>query len=91
MYYAIHLDGFFFHAIVLFLVFFNFNFYIVHAFPPDIGQGVNAGLEDVLALRQALIGNTADVSIGKALKEYERNRSPQVNSDHRQYLVLLYI
>ena len=54
----------------------------VHAFPPDIGQGVNAGLGDVVALRQALLRVTSSIiaedSLGKALKEYEKNRSPEV-------------
>jgi len=56
----------------------NFRWHLVHAFPPDIGQGVNAGLGDVLSLRQALSRITAGTSIGKALKEYEQNRCPEV-------------
>jgi len=28
----------------------------IHAFPPDIGQGVNAALEDVMDFREALLG-----------------------------------
>lgn len=56
-----------------------------HAFPPDIGQGINAGLNDVLALDRALRGQ--DITTGKdtvqpeslsaALSIYEENRGPE--------------
>jgi len=63
-----------------------------HAFPPDIGQGINAGLQDVLALDRALVGEdiqtgkpaTSDdkgqpkrSTLGDALEAYERNRGPE--------------
>jgi kynurenine 3-monooxygenase len=56
-------------------------FVTVHSFPPDIGQGVNAGLEDVCALSQTLT-NSKDVNrtLGEALIEYERIRSPEVKT-----------
>lgn len=59
----------------------------IHAFPPDIGQGINAGLADVEALDRALRGtnlltnvtsNIPPETLGDALKEYERVRSPEV-------------
>ncbi|CAD7704960.1 unnamed protein product [Ostreobium quekettii] len=40
-----------------------------HAFPPDLGQGVNSAFQDVLALDRALQGANDDV--GKALPVYE--------------------
>jgi len=60
-----------------------------HAFPPDCGQGVNAGLQDVSALDQALRGQ--DISsgslaagykakhfmLGDALDAYQKNRGPE--------------
>jgi kynurenine 3-monooxygenase len=61
-----------------------------HSFPPDIGQGINAGLQDVVALDRALRGediirgscsssNTASTmsppaNMGQALDRYEQNR-----------------
>jgi kynurenine 3-monooxygenase len=63
----------------------------IHAFPPDIGQGINAGLSDVEALDRALLGK--DIvsgefkdsakplpALGDALQEYERNRIPEVKA-----------
>jgi len=62
-----------------------------HAFSPDIGQGVNAGLADVVALGRALQGvnvltgkedekkgNTP--AVGTALKTYEHVRSPEIKA-----------
>jgi 2-polyprenyl-6-methoxyphenol hydroxylase-like FAD-dependent oxidoreductase len=57
-----------------------------HAFPPDIGQGINAGLCDVLALDRALKGKdiisgekkNEPEKLGEALKEYEQDQAPQV-------------
>ena len=57
-----------------------------HAFPPDIGQGINAGLQDVLALDRALQGRdietgqakyAAPPSLGQALRNYQANRGPE--------------
>lgn len=58
----------------------------VHAFPPDIGQGINAGLTDVEALDRALLGQdlitgeqgTPPATLGDALKTYEKVHSPEV-------------
>lgn len=55
-----------------------------HSFSPDIGQGINAGLTDVLKFGETLAlakekkkqGDT----LGKALKEYERVRAPETRS-----------
>jgi 2-polyprenyl-6-methoxyphenol hydroxylase-like FAD-dependent oxidoreductase len=61
----------------------------IHAFPPDIGQGINSGLSDVEALDRALQGkdiltneasDTPPASLGDALKEYERVRAPEVKA-----------
>lgn len=57
-----------------------------HAFPPDIGQGINAGLTDVVALDRALRGediangnvtSTLPATLGEALDRYQRNRVPE--------------
>eukprot|EP00977_Amphora_coffeiformis_P029112 scaffold38812_cov153-Amphora_coffeaeformis.AAC.1 len=57
-----------------------------HAFPPDIGQGINAGLQDVLALDRSLQGRdiqtdqakyAAPPSLGQALRNYQANRGPE--------------
>lgn len=53
-----------------------------HSFPPDIGQGINAGLQDVVVLDRALKGvmNTHQprkTSLGEALLTYQRNRRPE--------------
>lgn len=63
-----------------------------HAFPPDIGQGINAGLQDVVALDQSLRGEEIDTRvvennitsstcthkrISEALTAYQTNRVPE--------------
>lgn len=61
-----------------------------HAFPPDIGQGINSGLQDVVALDQALKGqhiSTAvppvdeevgsNMTLSRALELYQENRAPE--------------
>ncbi len=59
------------------------HFEIGHAFPPDAGQGINAGLQDVVALDRALRNvNTTKkddggVRLGPALLAYQKNRSPE--------------
>lgn len=45
----------------------------IHCFPPDIGQGVNAALEDVCVLHQALSESENDLS--RALPLYESLRA----------------
>jgi len=60
----------------------------IHAFPPDIGQGVNAALEDVVAFEDALDKITAQESrepsvhtsemISKTLSTYQEERAPDV-------------
>ncbi|KAL7479473.1 hypothetical protein ACHAW6_005199 [Cyclotella cf. meneghiniana] len=65
----------------------------IHAFPPDIGQGVNAGLMDVVCLDRALSGldtvtgkevkNTKEnekLSLGKNLARYQKQHSPEIAS-----------
>lgn len=59
-----------------------------HAFPPDIGQGINAGLCDVVALDRSLRGKDVvsgedkkvPENLGEALQEYESEQEPQVRS-----------
>jgi kynurenine 3-monooxygenase len=46
----------------------------VHCFPPDIGQGVNSALEDVVVLHQVLAENGDDLA--RSLPHYEAVRSP---------------
>lgn len=50
----------------------------LHAFPPDLGQGVNSGLEDVYELSQALEASDGDLE--KALPLFERKRMPEVRA-----------
>jgi 2-polyprenyl-6-methoxyphenol hydroxylase-like FAD-dependent oxidoreductase len=50
----------------------------IHCFPPDIGQGVNAALEDVFVLHQVLAQNEDDLS--RSLPRYEAVRSPDVEA-----------
>ncbi len=50
----------------------------VHCFPPDIGQGVNSALEDVVVLDQVL-AETGD-DLRQALPRYEALRSPDVEA-----------
>jgi 2-polyprenyl-6-methoxyphenol hydroxylase-like FAD-dependent oxidoreductase len=50
----------------------------VHCFPPDIGQGVNSALEDVVVLNQALAEH-AD-NLARSLPCYEAVRSPDVRA-----------
>jgi 2-polyprenyl-6-methoxyphenol hydroxylase-like FAD-dependent oxidoreductase len=49
----------------------------LHAFPPDLGQGVNAGLEDIMVLKKSLQDHQ---SLGEALPYYERTRLPDVRA-----------
>ena len=57
----------------------------IHAFPPDLGQGVNSALEDVLVLvdalryKGALPSEGGDLSIDalpEALEAYNTERAP---------------
>lgn len=50
----------------------------VHCFPPDIGQGVNSALEDVVVLDRALEENNDELS--SALPLYESMRLPDVKA-----------
>jgi len=50
----------------------------VHCFPPDMGQGVNAALEDVCVLQEALSQQQDDLS--QALPLYEAMRAPDVEA-----------
>ena len=47
----------------------------VHTFPPDLGEGVNSGLEDVFVLDEIL---SKHENIGDAAKEYAFLRGPEV-------------
>jgi kynurenine 3-monooxygenase len=46
----------------------------VHCFPPDLGEGVNSGLEDVVALDRALGGHD---KVGDVAREYAKERGPE--------------
>lgn len=46
-----------------------------HTFPPDLGEGVNSGLEDVFALDQALGQNE---NVGDMALAYATERKPEV-------------
>lgn len=51
----------------------------VHAFPPDIGQGINAGFGDIIALDHALRGDKGRL-LGDALRKFEHDRLPEIKS-----------
>jgi 2-polyprenyl-6-methoxyphenol hydroxylase-like FAD-dependent oxidoreductase len=50
----------------------------VHCFPPDIGQGVNSALEDVVVFNQVLAEN--EDNLARSLPRYEAVRSPDVRA-----------
>jgi 2-polyprenyl-6-methoxyphenol hydroxylase-like FAD-dependent oxidoreductase len=50
----------------------------IHCFPPDIGQGVNAALEDVSVLNDTLCQSHDDLA--EALPQYETVRLPDVKA-----------
>lgn len=50
----------------------------IHCFPPDIGQGVNAALEDVVVLNDSLC--QSQDNLAQALPQYETARSPDVEA-----------
>ena len=50
----------------------------LHAFPPDLGQGVNAGLEDVHELNRAI--ESTDGDLERALPLFESRRMPEVRA-----------
>lgn len=65
----------------------------IHAFPPDIGQGVNAGLMDVVCLDRALSGldtvtgkevkeakDDTKTSLARNLQRYQRQHAPEIAS-----------
>jgi len=49
-----------------------------HAFPPDLGQGVNSGFEDIFGLYGALEAEKNDIK--KALPIYESARQPEAEA-----------
>lgn len=52
-----------------------------HAFPPDLGQGVNSALEDVVLLREALdAAEAAGGGLHDALRRYEAARDEDVSA-----------
>ena len=48
-----------------------------HTFPPDLGEGVNSGLEDVVALDKCL-GNSK--SLGEMATKYSKERIPETRA-----------
>lgn len=50
----------------------------LHAFPPDLGQGVNSGLEDVYELSCAL--QACNGELEKALSLFETKRMPEIRA-----------
>ena len=51
-----------------------------HAFSPDIGQGINAGLMDVVQLHKTMQSSAKTRSLGMVLKDYELARAPEVSN-----------
>ena len=49
---------------------------LAHSFPPDIGQGINAGLCDVVQFDRTL--RSTEGNIGAKLRAYERIQGPEV-------------
>ena len=71
-----------------------------HAFSPDIGQGINAGLMDVVQFDKILAkthnddDRSVEGSLGRALTEYERIQAPevsQVKSSRRSCIYIYYV
>jgi len=53
----------------------------VHAFPPDLGQGVNSALEDVYLLHHYLMRSSGGgFNVSQALSLYEKNRLPDIKA-----------
>jgi len=50
----------------------------LHAFPPDLGQGVNSSLEDVMALKEALDANEDELTT--ALPAFESEGVPEAKA-----------
>ena len=50
-----------------------------HTFPPDLGEGVNSGLEDVVALDKALSDGGSNKSLGEIAMKYSKERVPEVS------------
>jgi 2-polyprenyl-6-methoxyphenol hydroxylase-like FAD-dependent oxidoreductase len=48
----------------------------VHTFPPDLGEGVNSGLEDVVCLDEALMTHG---KLGDVARDYGAQRGPEVS------------
>ena len=48
----------------------------VHAFPPDIGQGVNSALQDVVMLASALDGAAASTGVSASAREDQTSAQP---------------
>jgi len=48
-----------------------------HTFPPDMGEGVNSGLQDVVELDEAL---TKNEKLGDAAMEYSKTRKPETKA-----------
>lgn len=55
----------------------------IHAFPPDIGQGVNAGLMDVVCLDRALKG--LDTETGEEITEKKKTKITALQSNLERY------
>lgn len=51
-----------------------------HAFPPDLGQGVNAAFEDVWVFRQAIAASKEDASVADVLERYESMRTADIDA-----------
>ncbi|EFJ46001.1 hypothetical protein VOLCADRAFT_93787 [Volvox carteri f. nagariensis] len=47
----------------------------IHCFPPDLGQGVNSAMQDVMEFAKAL--HAADGNLARALPLYEGRRAPE--------------
>ena len=52
-----------------------------HAFPPDLGQGVNSALQDVHVLSECVAeSNALGASFADALQRYQEQRLPDVKA-----------
>lgn len=62
----------------------------LHSYPPDIGQGVNSGLADVVQLGKSLEdvdlsidksrSKSKEMMLGDAMKSFEKNRLGEVSN-----------
>lgn len=51
-----------------------------HSFPPDVGEGLNAGLQDALVFVQTLLTIDVDTTCSQLVKRYEEVREAEITA-----------